>query len=191
MVRLLIGSLIAALVMFGWGFYFWMILADQADLLLPLPNEGAKQSDIVGALNASLEESGVYYYPMAQPEEDEDAFKERHKEGPLLMIHFHAGGTDPNDWRMYAAGFVHMLLVCFLLGSILNFAAKPSWAYLTRVGFLLVVGVTASVFIDGNWVVWWHSNVKFHHYSAIYHVGGVLFAGLVLAAFIKAKPAAA
>jgi hypothetical protein len=94
------------------------------------------------------------------------------------------------DWRMLAAGFVHMLAVSFLLGAILNFAAKPSWAYLTRVGFLLAIGVTASVFIDGNWVVWWHSNVKFHHYSAIYHVGAVLVAALFLAGFVKAKPAA-
>ena len=73
----------------------------------------------------------------------------------------------------------------------MNLAARaaPCFCFCLKLP-LPLTPFTASVFIDGNWVVWWNSNVKFHHYSAMYHVGAVLAAGLVLAGFVKGKPAA-
>jgi hypothetical protein len=188
MIRLLLGSVVAALVMFGWSAYYWLVLANQVKMIQPLPDN--TEAQIIGALK-DIESSAVYYYPKQFDGEDKDAWNERHKEGPIIMIQYRPGGLDAMSWRVYAAGFVHMLAACFLLGVILKFAAHPGWSYLTRAAFCLFVGVFASVLIDPNWVVWFHQDVKFHHYNGIYHVGAVLFAGLVLAAFIKARPATA
>ena len=109
----------------------------------------------------------------------------------IMIIQYRPSGLEPYNWRMYAAGYVHMLASCFLLGVILRFAAHPGWSYMTKAGFCLVVGVFASVLINPNWVVWFHQDIKFHHYNGVYHVGAVLFAGLVLAGFIKSPSAAA
>jgi hypothetical protein len=184
MVRLLLGALVAAVVMFGWGFFYWTMLAHRVDVLKPFEQD--REAELFLALSKAANESGMYMHPYQREGEDDEVVAKRMEDGPVVMVSYGGGITTPM-WQTLAAGFVHMLAVCFLAGALLKMVAWAHWSYLTRTGFVLIVGLVGALLIDASWIVWWHQDIKFHLFNAGFHVGAMLLAGLALAAFIKAK----
>ena len=90
--RILIGSIVGAVLLFLWGYVFWTILPFSMKVIKPLPNEDA----VVAAMQASDAASGVYRIP-GPPADAKDpavmeAYAQEFGEGPLAMMYYRSGG---------------------------------------------------------------------------------------------------
>ncbi len=73
--RVLLASIVAAVLMFVWGFVFWGLSGMSTELSAPLPAE----LDVLAALRNSQAPSGMYVYPMPADPSDEQAQTEWEK----------------------------------------------------------------------------------------------------------------
>ena len=184
-IRLLIGAVLAAIIMFAWGFVFWSFLALQPGVMLEA------NSDVIDALkkHAPELESGEYFYPMPQgygsTEADRKNFTEKHKEGPLVEISYQAGGAEPMDPIYFGIGFAHLVALAIIAGFLLIMALKSLPTYLGRVGFVLLLGIFATAAIDVAAVVWFRHPWRYPAMLAAYHASSWLLGGLVLGAVIR------
>jgi hypothetical protein len=190
--RLLIGAVLAAVVMFFWGFVFWTLLPVSKQVMHGLPNEAR----VVGALQAGSLETGVYFYPWAEGA-DAEAMRqadEKHREGPVVEILYRAEGSPMMDPKMLAIGFLHFLASTILAGALLALAAPALPSFFGRWGFVFLFGLTASAFHDLSGPIWFYNPWDFAILNVAYHVVGWLLGGMLLAAIItppRAKSAPA
>ena len=177
MKNLLLGSFLAALAMFVWGFIFWAT---------PL-SSGAFQStsnyaEIGAALSELLPGDGAYHVPWYGVDEAE--MMALHEQGPLATIHFRQAGAPMGSPGVMIGGFVHMLFTALMLALLLRVASPALATYGQRVAFIALAGVTATVWIDLAGPIWWYESMVFAIYTGIYDILGFVVAGLVLARFI-------
>ena len=93
------------------------------------------------------------------------------------------------DGAAMGKGFVLVLVSVGLLSLLLRQAAPALGSYGARVGFVVLAGLVAAVFLDIGDTVWWFLSVEWQLYRALYTVSAALVAGLVLAAFPPRAPA--
>jgi hypothetical protein len=179
MKRLLLGSLLAALVMFIWGFLFWAV---------PWPNPaihtmGADaEAAVAEALRRQIPETGTYVIPNPQTT-DPQTYTARHEAGPVAMLFVQADGFAPMRPGVFVGGFVHMLAVAFLLGLILRIAAPVAPTYGKRVLFVLLLGLTAALWSEIGEPIWWAHPWAYHLTVFVSDVTTWGLAGLILARF--------
>jgi hypothetical protein len=195
MLRVIVGALLAAVLMFGWGFAYWMVIPEVAPMaketVVTLTLE--QENELAEALK-KLPADGTYLVPlppsatpgeMMPSDDDMKAWTERHKSGPISMISLRKMGADPMAIQMYGYGFVHFLLVSLLAANLLNMAGLKS--FLARLGFCLCLGIFAAVAVNAGNVVWMMLDWKFQTYSGIYHATVMLIGGLALALIVRPK----
>ena len=188
MVRLLIGAVLSSIVLFVWGYLFWVVSPLRFGVLRTIPNEEA----IIDALKKNLPETGVYLSPFAEEsrfKEDREAAQkeltEKHKEGPLVQIIYRKNGVDPMSPATFASGFANMLVASLLIGLLLKLALPGLASYSSRVLFVFVAGVFAAVAIDLSTPIWFHQPWDLPLFNALYHASSWFLAGLVLGAVIR------
>ncbi len=121
---------------------------------------------------------------------DQAAKETLFEEGPVAMVHMmHPAGRRLIDPSIMAAGFVLNLVVIVLIAIILRRVAAALPAYWQRVGFVALIGLTATVLIDGGDAVFWQIPWEWKLYQAFYDFSFWLIAGLILAGFIGAPKA--
>ena len=184
MKQLLLGSLLAAVALFIWGAVFWMSPLSNSVLAKVQDDEAAGQ-----ALLEHFPESGTYVIPGDRS--DESTFMRLHEAGPIATIHLRREGCSPMDPKVFISGFLHGLLVCFLLGLMMKMALPGLPTYGLRVGFATLSALTAAVFLELGEVVWWYQPWGLHLLNLIWSATAGLIAGLVLAYFLRPGPAAA
>ena len=183
MARTVFGVIIAAIVIFVWGFVYWGF-GPYPTLIwkhLKSGDEGRR------ALSLHFTERGTYFVPAQS--DDAQKTKEAYEEGPVAMVHMLAPEGRPGpgeDMTMMGQGFVLNLVVIVLVALLLHNIAASQPSYMGRVGIVALAGVAASVLIDGGDVVWWQIPWEWKLYQAAYNVSVWIIAGLILAAFIKA-----
>ncbi len=190
MLRLLIGSLLAAVVLFAWGAVFWGVSPLPFAVMRAVPNDEV----VVEVLKKNLPASGVYLSPFPDEErygadraEAEKAFLERHRQGPLVQITYRKDGLDAQGPAVFAAGFVHMLVSSLLVGGLLMLALPGLGGYASRVLFVFLAGVFASVTVTLSTPIWFHHPWQFPLLNALYHATNWLLAGFVLGAVIRPR----
>ena len=105
---LLIGSVVAAIAMFLWGFLFWGV-----GLIDPFAHTSiAAQQELSKTLQTSLPEDGVYFIPDRTLESPEDWAK-THTKGPVVSISIMKSGAAPMATSKLLMGFAHMLVATF------------------------------------------------------------------------------
>jgi hypothetical protein len=189
MFRVIIAALLAAVVLFGWGFVYWTILPTSKSMLAPLMNGDAVAQEVL----KSNAHSGTYFYPMPpevtdDPEAAKQAFVQRRKAGPLMQISLRVQGHDPTDPLMYVEGFVYQFASALLAGALLAFTLPALPTYGTRVIFVALLGGFAALLTRLSDVIWLQHPWEFEVYSSAYLVSSWLLAGIVLAAFIRPTP---
>jgi hypothetical protein len=191
-IRLIIGALLAAVVLMGWGFVFWAFSPVSDSMVKRLPDEPA----VIAALKKSNLETGHYFYPY--PDKDimagkdpskTEAWKKEHRDGPLVEISYNKQGEDPMNPIMYAMGFVHFFAGALLAGLLLILALPRLPTYLGRVGFVFLLGLFATVALQLADPIWFHHPWGFALLKGGFDVGCWLLAGLVLAAFLRPQMA--
>ncbi len=179
--RALIGIVLAAVVMFVWGFLFWTVLPFSKAILRNAPDEGA----LAQALSQELKEPGVYVLPGMIAGQSEAEYASRSKAGPLAWVIFRREGTDPMRPATFLAGFVHMLVSVSLLAWLLKLAGPGGYA--GRFGLAFVASLAGAVFSNLGKPIWWIQPWDFHVLNFAYDITSWVLAALVLAHFVRKR----
>jgi hypothetical protein len=184
MVRVIVASLLAAVVLFVWGAVWWMALPFADWAMRPVPNEEA----VIAALKTSLPESGTYFSPYrdqnATPEQDA-ALMERHRQGPLAQVIYLKDGMDPKAPAAFAVGFVQILLSTLVAGVLLRLAAPALRSYLERAGFVVLLALFAVVALNLADIIWFHYPWAYPVMRSGFVLSGWVLAALVLGAVVR------
>ena len=183
MLRLLIGALVAAALMFAWGFVFWTVLPMSNSVLKTLPD----QETLVDQLKAAIPETGVYMVPAgAGVDLEDETLAQRHAEGPIATLIYRKEGAPlmgTAGSRVLLNGFLHMLASAFIAGIVV--AASESNTYFSRVMLIFWVGVFCAVWAQLTLAVWWYFPLKYCLLYMAYDVSSCLVMGLVLGGIVR------
>lgn len=180
MKRLALGSVVAAVLMFFWGFLYWAVSPIPLQIMRGVPDEPALSK----ALAEALPRSGVYVLPHPQGV-SQDEFLKRHQAGPLAQILIQTRGEDPMQGSIFFWGFVHMLASAFLLGLVLRAAAPASSSYAARFRIAALAGLAGAMYSNLGRPIWWHQTWDFHLMYFAFDLGSWLLAALALAYFVR------
>lgn len=180
MKKLILGSVLAAVAMFFWGFLYWAAFPFTYRIMAPAPNEQALAKSIGDALPAS----GVYMLPHPKGG-SEDVVAKRFQAGPLVQINIQKQGTAPVQGSVFFWGFVHMLVSCFLMALVLRLAAPALPSFATRLQAAALAGVAAACYSNLGKPIWWHQTWDYHLLNFGFDLGSWLLAAVVLAWFVK------
>lgn len=173
-----LGIVLAAVVLFVWGFLFWGIApVNPIDTGL----DAAKAQEMLRQL---VPKDGVYVVP-EMPHETTEAWTTQHRQGPLAMIFVRTTGGEPMAPMTFVLGFVHNVLTAFLIALLLSKAAGVLPTYGSRLGFVLLAGVAATIWAHAGDPIWLNHPWRFHLLSMFYDVVAWSLAGAVLARYVK------
>ena len=177
MLKLTLGSLLAALAIMVFGAVFWMS---------PFPYRYAAKSPLTetalgAALKPLLPATGTYLLPGYTS--DLAAAAGLAQQGPIVTIHYRAEGADTMSPEVFARGFLHGWVVMALLALVLRLAAHPS--YWGRVLIVGVAGMAGAIYMRLGDGVWMFQPWPWLWVTTVYDTLTFFLAGLVLAAFTK------
>jgi hypothetical protein len=179
MIRFIAGIVIAAVVLYLFGFVYWGMGPYGRVIWKHTPNDEAAGAAIL----AHFPENGTYYVPGMN--EDMEMTTRLMEKGPVAFVHVIAReGRPMMDPSIMVGGFFLNLVVIVLIAVLLKIAAPALPAYAARAGFVALVGLTVAIFSEGNDAVWWQITWQWKLYQAVYTLGFWLIAGVILAAFI-------
>ncbi len=153
MKKLIIGSLVAAILMFGWQAASWMALNLHEKSYLYTP----AQDSLMNALKGSLTEEGMYHLPGMPPgstHEQAEAMAKNLEGKPWAIVTWHKSYNF--DMTMpIIKGFMISLISCILLCFVIaRFAVKNFWSILWT---SLMMGFTCFLFVWYNGHVWFQT----------------------------------
>ena len=181
--RIVPAALIAAVVVFAWGF-----IAHTAVNLFKV-NSFRSAPAIAELMKQDGAEDGVYVIPsMPRDFSDEDAsdtkeHKRRHEAGPIAVVFFHRDGDAVMPPAMFAKGFAVSFVACLLLAMLLSMLKLPGFG--RRFCVCATVGAMIALHVDASNWVWYRYATDWTIASAIYNLVSWAAAGLVLAAMVK------
>lgn len=185
----LLGGLLGGLVFYVFLSLSWTVLPFHTMAFSSLPDS----EPVLDALEANGLTTGLYTMPgMQEWEADPDRFARMHTEGPLVsFLVYYEEGRPPMSPTVFVIGIVLTLLEGLLAAGLLMLAVDKLPGYAQRVLFVAALGVftalTGPVTL-GNWM---YFPAGYVGADVIDHVIGWTLAGLVMAVFVKPKPAAA
>lgn len=126
--RLLAATLLGAVLAFGWGAFAWTSgLYDFA--FRPLPGSAAIAEQVASV----AEGDGAFGHPpppdlrgldARQAAIAQEAYREEHRRGPLMMILLRHEGTDPMSPTVLARGFAIEFFASGLLAAVIGVACR-------------------------------------------------------------------
>jgi hypothetical protein len=189
MIRLFVGALLSAVVLFVWGYVFWSASGVMVQFMHRLPDE----DKAVQLFQDHDLESGTYLIPFPDPaamngtdKDKEDVYLARRVKGPLMeIIYRKEGAASPTNPLVLARGFCHYFAAS-LLAAVLLILAQPGLPrYPMRVLFVTLAGVFATVAITFAKPIWFFHPWPTVLYEAAFQTIGWLLAGLVLGLVIR------
>ncbi|QBZ97810.1 hypothetical protein [Flavobacterium sangjuense] len=157
MKKVVIGSLVGALIFFVFQTIMWMG-GFHNDFSIYTPNQGA----IMQTLNTNLTQDGVYYMPSADwnaPNSEAETEKIMNESvgKPWAMVFYHTK-MNAMDSSQMAKGFLYSLLACLLVAFVLYSGSYPTFGkrFAVSMCFSLFV-LLECTFTEMNW--WdfpWH-----------------------------------
>ena len=180
MMKTVIGVVIAAVVVFAWGFVYWgfgpyrTIIWKQA------------QDDVQAgkALREHFPDNGTYYVPGFR--HGQETLDKRFESGPVAFVHMlSVNGKPMFDASLMIKGFFLNLVVIVLVAILLSSVGSALPTYLNRLTFTVLAGLTAVIFFDGGSVVWWQIDWSWKLYQAFYGFTAWFVIGAILAKFIE------
>lgn len=181
--RVVLASILGAVVFMAWGFAFWVGGLAPEDLVKSAPDEPAA----LVALSASFPESGVYVLPSPARGMENPDFVARHASGPIAQVFIQREGAPANDPQLYALGFLHDAVSAFLLALVLAGVSSGLPGFGQRWFALVLVALFAAVAQEGAGIIWWGHDAAYHLWIAGYSVAGWALAGLPIAALVRPR----
>lgn len=180
MQRLALGSLLAAVVMFLWGFLFWGAGLGAASMQHGLDNDAIR-----AAIAAHVPATGTYFVPDME-HRDTEAFLRLHKEGPVTMMFVRKEGADAMSPSVFALGFLHMFVSTLLMAYLVRMALPALGSFGARLCFVTMAGFVGSFWGHVADPIWFFHPWTFHLWTMGYDIVAWTLAGAVLAKFARA-----
>ena len=185
MMRVLIATVVAGVILFVWGFLAWGVTGMHE-------TTGGKASDevaLAAALKAHLPVSGAYALPY--PPDDKEAwpeYEERHQAGPIAFISIRREGGPVMQPMMFVNGFA-VYLANGLVMSLLLFMVRGSLtSYVARVVFVTALGLVTGLKSDLVMWNWFYFPIDWTMMNVLDHVIGYGACGVAIGAIIKKRP---
>ncbi len=174
MIRLFIGSFAAAIAMFITGFIFF------ATPLSGLSYAGADEAQsaaVQAALAANLPATGTYLVPDPTTQSGTTLYGK----GPVATVHYNSSGFAVEDMAAIGWGFLHELLVCFVLAWALSRLDRRVPDFASRAQLVAGFAIAGAALICLGEPIWMHQDWSFALYNFIANAAMLMAGGLVLA----------
>lgn len=187
MLRFLLAVVLSATLQFAWGFAFWSGSPMSKQMIQGAPEE----EKIAEVLRTTLPDSGVYFlpYPVCMDgecdESTQEQFLHKHQAGPLVQIVYRREGLDAMSPVVLGLGFAHFLASSLLAGFLLFLAGPGLPHFFSRVLFVCLLGVFATLTIQFANPIWFHHPWKFTLLHSVYDVGCWIVSAFALAGLIR------
>lgn len=173
MKNLILGSFLAGLALFFWGFIYYGISG------IPYKTLETPAATAPAALKSSFPSNGTYIVPSPTAEN----MAELQEASPVAMVHIRPEGVGSLG-TMMGTGFVHGVVYCFLLALILQQICKKS-GYGERVWFVTQVGMAGAFAARFGDAIWFWQSWSWQISNFVYSAISAAIAGAILAKFIK------
>ena len=175
MIKLAIGSFVAAIAMFVTGFIFFatplQFLATGPTLAQP------QETKLQAALGANIPATGTYFVPQATTAEGAILYGK----GPIATIHYNSGGFSAEDPGVILKGFIQELIICLLLAGALSTLDRRIPDFASRARIVVLFSLAASGLVTLGNPVWYHHDWVYAIYTFIAYAAMLIVAGLVIA----------
>ena len=189
--RVVIGAILGGLTMFLWLF----VTHD----VLPLGELGvqeiANDGPVLTAMQESIPQAGLYLFPgmglgpnptMQQRNAAMPAYMKKYEQSPHGILVYHPPSGAFNFGAALAKEGVINLLEGLLAAWLLSLAAAGK-AYSGRAGFVVILGVLASVATNLEYWNWYNFPGNYVAGYMVTQIIGFTLVGLVVAAFVKSE----
>lgn len=186
MIRTLLGSFVAAVVLFGFGAAFWTCPTPYA--YIEKTSQGPEA--LAKALREHLPNDGLYLVPgrSADPKEEAEAYRR----GPIATIHYRKDGAEAMNPTTLALGFLHGWFTTLLLAVTLRLANLQRFGQ--RLLLVTLAGVAVVNYANLGDGIYWFQPWPWLLLNAAYNSVAMLIVGAILGALVRpakvATPAA-
>ena len=185
MKRITLGGTLGGLVLFVWSAIAHIPPIGTAGERIVAPS---KEPAVLNALGDSMTERALYILPGFDPKlsaAEKQAWTTRFERGPAAVVAFNphpAGRAWAGSY--FATIFLNEFLGAILvgiLGAAIAINLSGALRFWPRVLLLAIVGVVATIDIDGSYWNWYGFPSSYFLAQCLDHVGGWFLAGLVIA----------
>ena len=171
--RAFIGAVVAAVAMFILGFLFFSTpLAGIGTKSLPDPQAAAVQT----ALAQNLPGTATY----AVPSDATAGQTTLYGRGPIATIHYNSSGFAIGNPAIMIGGFIHMLVVTFLMAIGLYIVSRYVASFAERVKLLILGTLGATIFMRLGEPIWFHHDWGHAIYLFVADTVSLGVAGLII-----------
>jgi hypothetical protein len=174
--KIIIGSLVGAVIMFVWSFLAWMITPIHANTFMYTPAQDA----IMKVLAESNLETGTYGMPSAPTKEEQMKIMEENKGKPGAAVYYVKEDPGMGGMQMcvgFILNFIMVFAACLLLIKNMDGSFFSRWWMTMMIAVVIIFGVhlmqwnwmshsweyTRSFILDGVigwginslWLAWW------------------------------------
>jgi hypothetical protein len=192
--RVVIAGILGGLAIFLWTF--------AAHEFLPLGEMGVgeipSEAPVVSAMQSAIPHAGLYLFPglgldpnptSAQRNAAMPEYMKKYEQSPHGLLVYHpASGAFPFGAALAREGLLN--LVEGLLAAWLLSWAAPGRGYRARVGFVVIVGVLATLTTNAEYWNWYEFPSNYIAGYMITQVIAYTLVGFIAAAFVKSEIAA-
>ena len=184
MVRVIIGSIAAAIAMFVLGF---LLYATPLSRLAYTSVSNDQAAAVQQAMAANLPKTGTYAIPgMDTPEQTN-----MYSRGPIATIHYNTNGFAATDPAMLVTGLVFYFVIALIIGFALLGIDRRVTDFPSRAKLVVAFAVAASALLHLSEPIFYRHD--WGHFIYLFVADAILLAagGLVIARWFLAKPDAA
>lgn len=181
--RVILASLLGALVLFAWTSAVWMASPMPEKIITPTGNPAATSM----LLSGLFPESGLYLIPPMPGGDAAPYLPGQDSTGPRFQIFVDRQGIDPAMTQEMLMGLAHNLLSVSIIAYILFRLAGGMQSFACRFLFVAALGgvISFQAFLD---YIWWPQPLTYHLWLFTANFIGWLLVGLVLAGIVKSAP---
>jgi len=184
MVRVILGSAVAAIAMFIIGFIFF---ATPLQRLSVASIDDAQAAAVQQALAVNLQRTGTYQVPGTNT----PAQTNMYSRGPIATVHYNTGGFAATDTASLVTGLILNFIIAVLIGlGLLGMGQRvPDMASRGRVA--VVIAVAAAAYIHLGEPIYLHHD--WVHFIYLFVADGLTLAaaGIIVAWFLPGPRAVA
>jgi hypothetical protein len=175
--RILLAGVFGGIALFVWG--------GLAHEVLGLGNVGIQQlpqqQPVMGALKASVPQSGFYFFPQI---DKSGKVAPENVGGPYgIMIYNSAGAGAPLGAQLVREGLLNIVVALF--AAYLLSLATGLTSYTSRVGFITLMGLTIGLLTNVQYWNWYEFPLNYTIAAVFTDFVGFLIVGLVAAGIVK------
>lgn len=187
MIRVIWGSLVAAVAMMVIGFVFFGPLGLNTLATKSVQDDPAGR--IQAALKADLPETGTYIVPIDGKSPRQTAL---YGTGPIATVHYNANGQIGGmDTATLFKGFVFNFAIALLFGLALIGIDGRVQDFGSRARVAAIIGIAGAAFANLGEPIYYHHDWPHFLYSFVADGLMLAAAGVIVAWFLKAPPAVA